>query len=630
VLTVADCTDFAIINFTIDGNRQQYPNGSITSGANGPVDQFLTVNAASGQPSFTVQDGSKYFVGQRLFVCGGLTANGGTEIDFTDQHRTIVAVNGNVITIDANLSHTYTAAVNNGGAYVTTYQTGIATVAGRALADEDMQNGVHLINCQRFRVSNNSIRNIWESPIRLGTFNVPATGCSFGTISGNNCRTGYDQGIALWQSDHITVSGNTATDTGWAGVSCTYSWNCTITGNVLDNIAYRLPGDNKSGSGIVCEGGAGHSIVGNIISQAYSRGITLSRTPINAGINTSLTSATAIGATGSIAVGSSANFNVGARYAIYDGSRSEHITVTSIVDGTHISIGTAKMKAWHPSGALVGASFPMDIVINGNVIDGIIAGNGLNLDASARIAITNNIIRGSNQQGINLHSADGTPSGAASAILISGNQLTNNVTAGGAEQLLVDSLSGISIIGNRFTGYPAASTKDIHCKGVTDSIIQGNYCSDSANTPIVIENGAGTSKRITVSNNNVIRAQAEGILILAGDGLIITGNHVYSCNSTGIDIRAVTHCIVHGNTVISNKNAGIKLQDNGTPCTYNRIEDNVVREDGSGSWQGSTFTQGAGIVESGTGNNNIIANNTVSTASTKVGAATTITGEIVH
>jgi hypothetical protein len=447
-----------------------------------------------------------------------------------------------------------------------------------------MQNGLHLINCQRFRLVSNEVRNVWESPIRMGTFGIAGTGCSYGTVADNNLTTGYDQGVAVWRSDHITVNANTIYDSGWAGVSCTNSFN-------------------------------------------------LSSSPLNA-LSTTLTAPLVPGASGSIAVSSSSSVNVGQTYAIYDGSRSEHVTITSVPDSTHISIGSAVIKAWHPSGSGVGNSMPMDISITGNNIQDVSIGSGIQVDMCARIAIVGNTLRGSYAQAINLHSPGanlGSPTAGGAGILIEGNQFSGNATNGGAENILVDSLTEVSVVGNRFSGYPGSGTIDIHFKGVRDSIIANNHIADSGNSGIFIETGNSvTCKRLTVADNSIVRTKNEGIIALSGDALTITGNTIYSCNATGIDVRAVTHSIIKANSVVSNNNTGIKLEDNSTACTYNRVEGNIVRDDVSGSWQGTIFSQSNGIVETGTGDHNAIENNLVSTASTKVGASTTISGELVN
>lgn len=629
VLVLADCTDFTVQGLSIDGNRQQYNNSSVSDGSSGPVDQFLTSNAASGQPTISVQDGSKFFAGQKLWVCGGLTVSGATEKDRVDKVVTIQSISGNNLTLTTNLTNSYTASVNAGGAYITTYQTGAATVAGRSLTDEDMQCGIHLLNCQRFRISGNTVRNVWESLIRCGSFTDTTAGCSWGTIEGNVLSRGYDQGVGLWRSNDITVVHNTVYDPGWYGVGTTLSFNCTFADNIIDTVAYRVPGDGNSGSGICTEGGSGNIFTGNVIRNCWSKGINVSVSPLN-DLSVVTTTVLTPSQTGSIAVSTSTGFTVGQWYAIYDGSRSEQVQIASKPDATHVTFSDP-IRAWHPSGVGIGNSMPTDITIASNRFDTISNGTGVQLDACARIIITGNTFKGVQQQAVNAHAASsnmGSPVGGASGITISNNIFWANSLTGGGEVILVDTLNEFQILGNTFTGYQVSGARDIHLKAAKDCVIQGNRFSDSANSPIYLESAVS---RITIEGNTITRAKNEGIICTSGSYLVIANNSVFSCNggNGGIDLRAVTYSIVKGNNIVSNKNYGIKLEDNGAACQYNRIEGNTVRDDGNGSFQGTALTQTNSIAETGTGNNNRIENNTVNVTASKVGANTTITGELV-
>lgn len=629
ILTVSDCANFRISGLLLDGNRQQYPNASIVDGSNGPVDQFLTATASSGQPALSVQDGTRYFAGQKLWVCGGLTVNGGAEKDFVDQKVTIQNVSGNTITLTSNLSHTYTAAVNAGGAYITTYQTGSQTIAGRHLVDEDMQCGIHLINCQHFLVSDNIIRNVWESPIRCGTFHDTDSGCSFGTITANKLYKGYDQGVGLWRSTNITVSNNTVYDAGWMGVGATASTDCSFTGNIIDTIAYRVPGDTNSGSGLCTEGGFGHVFSGNIVRNCWAIGINLSLSPLNS-INVTLTSSVATNYSGSIAVSDSSNFVVGQWYTIYDYSRSEQVKIASKPDSTHITLADTT-KSWHSSGTHIGNFMPTDSVFTGNRFDTILTGAGVQLDSCARIAVKGNSFQNTYHQAVNGHSPSasmGGPVGTTAGILIEGNTFWNNMRSGGGETILIDGLNEFQIINNQFSGYQVSGNIDVHLKGAKDCIIENNRLSYSGNAAIFLENGVS---RLAIHGNSISGAANEGIICLGGSYLSIVGNNVHSCNGYGggIDLRNVSYSIVKANIATSNKHCGIHLEDNGGGSTYNRIEGNTVRDDGTGSYQGSGFTQSSSIIEEGSGDHNIIENNIVNVASTKVGANSTISGELV-
>lgn len=286
IVTITDSSDFAIEGLTVDGRRDTIA----------PLTP-IAVNASSGQATVQVANGASapYVVGQKLSVLGGLTANSGNDVNKQDQSLTVLSITpgvggaNDVITFTTNLGNTYTAAagtVSDGygpyaanGGYITPWQTGAFTVAGRALAQEDQQNGIHLIACKRFRISGCGVRNVWESPIRCGTHLLDGTsqndGCSGGTISDNVLSHGYDQGIGLWVSKNITVSGNVADATGWCGVCMTGSSDCTVTGNVMINQVQRIPGDSSDGNGVAVEGGIRNTISGNRIGGNYGPGIRL-------------------------------------------------------------------------------------------------------------------------------------------------------------------------------------------------------------------------------------------------------------------------------------------------------------------------------------------------------------------
>ncbi|NUQ95273.1 MAG: hypothetical protein HOY79_01480 [Streptomyces sp.] len=284
VLTVADCSDFAIEGITIDGRRDTlFP---LTA---------LATNATAGQNTVQVAHGAAaaYVVGQRLNLLGGLTANSGNDANLQDKDLVIQAITpgsgsaNDVIAFTTNLGNSYTTVagtLSDGygpyaapGAYLTPWQTvplGAGnTVAGRVLSEEDQQNGIHLLNCRRFRISGCNIHGMWESPIRCGTHNLTGTaqtdGCSYGAITGNVLWHSYDQGVGLWCSSNITVTENVITAAGWAGVCLTVSDDCTITGNVSSDNVQRIPGDTKSGYGIALEGAARNTVTGNKCANNY-------------------------------------------------------------------------------------------------------------------------------------------------------------------------------------------------------------------------------------------------------------------------------------------------------------------------------------------------------------------------
>jgi hypothetical protein len=171
---------------------------------------------------------------------------------------------GDLITFTANLSNSYTqisaTTYSDGfgpyayaGAYLTPYQMGDATVAGRTLGGEDQQNGLHLISCERFTVSRVTGRNLWESPVKCGTGFASTSltdGCSQGAITDCTGYHAFDQGVSLWVSDHITVRGCQENAAGWAGMSMTASDFCTVIANVILESFYAVPTNTIAGCGV--------------------------------------------------------------------------------------------------------------------------------------------------------------------------------------------------------------------------------------------------------------------------------------------------------------------------------------------------------------------------------------------
>lgn len=345
ILTITDCTDFTIEDMSIDGRRDTIAPLTI-----------LAASATSGQPSITVAGGlgARYVVGQRLNVCGGLTVAAGADVDKEDKNLVVLSITPgatDTITFTTNLANSYTfsatAALSDGygpyaapGAYVTPWQTGDATVAGRHLTEEDQQNGIHLINCKRFRIGGCNVHNVWESPIRCGTHLLDGTaqndGCSNGTIIGNTLWHGYDQGVGLWCSSKITVTGNDISAAGWAGICLTLADDCTISGNVCVDNVQRIPTDSKSGYGVALEGANRNSVTGNKCSGNYGSGIYLTAggtLPFGGPAQVATTIAAGSNAaalpTGTINVASTTGFAAAGQFTVLSSAGAQQITYTA-------------------------------------------------------------------------------------------------------------------------------------------------------------------------------------------------------------------------------------------------------------------------------------------------------------
>lgn len=660
LFVIADCTDFRVEGLMLDGLRDTVA----------PMTP-LTASASSGQPSVTVASGqgARYLAGQKLFLFGGLgTGEQGQSEGFNTAGAVTPLVissitvgggsgGGDLITFTTNLSNSYaqisSTSFTDGfgpyayaGAYLTPYQCGNATVAGRLLAGEDQQNGLHLISCTRFTVSRVTARNLWESPIRLGTGYETTSltdGCTQGTITDCTGYHAYDQGIAAWVCTDITVKGCILNATGWAGISLTASDYCTVTANQVISPVYRVPGDTGSGSGIVTEGGIRNQIAGNIITSPFQYGIETIHSPLTWGLSnaslpttsTFLEAGTAAGT--SVQVSTSAAMVAGGRYSVLDGARTEAVTIATIADGTHVTF-TETLSFSHPSGASIGARVAQENVIEGNTIRK--AGSqGIMLLPSARGVIASNTVTGSGSYGIapdftvGFRPATAYPAGDGSHI--EGNVVGNGAGAG----IRANGAGNLQIRGNRIYS-PNGSGAGMELHGVTDSVVTDNHVTDIAGSfGIVIENGGPSSTpsaRIAVAGNSVHRSQLQGISVILGDSFTITGNVVQSCRSSGIDLQGVTNSVVADNIANSNSATGIVLENSAsTGCTNCRVTGNTTRDDGTGISvvNGSAITQQHGIQETGNSNFNIIAGNESDANAidqlTTAGAATIVSANII-
>lgn len=643
VFAITDSHDFSVEGLTLDGMRDTHAPLTV-----------LSANATSGQPSVSVAAGSgaNYFAGQVLHVYGGLYANGGTQATNTlgadaglNEQRTIQSITagggaggGDLITFTANLTNSYTAASGvlsdsygpyaAVGAYLTPYQTGAGVaLAGRSLSGEDCQNGLHLISCQRFNLLGVAARNVWESPIKLGTGFETSTltdGCSYGSLTDCRGYHGYDQGISVWLSDHITVKGCTSDSGGWAGISLTYSEDCVVEGNTINAPTYRVPGDSNSGSGVAIEGGARNRVAHNTIAAPWGHGMHFAVSPMSFGVNVAapptlgaaLAGGTAAGT--SVLVSSSTALQVGATYSIVDVERTEAVKIASVVDGTHVTFSKST-RFPHVAGVAITSRVPEDNVLANNTIIDVQAGSGIQVQQAVRCEIVDNTIARCGVYASNLLSYGIQLSQNAwgnQTIGGEGSLVARNLVGGAwNESIYVDTVDHVQVLDNEVLPPRGSGTVAAHFKGLRDARISGNHVHDNGlQGGIKLEDGGGSKqpRRVTLAHNIVSKCANEGIIILDGDQLTIEGNTVWSCGgNAGIDLRSVSHSTIKANVCTSNSNTGIKLENNTNGCTYNVVAGNVCREDGTGVNvnTGAAQTQAHGIVESGLSDYNLIINN---------------------
>ncbi len=643
MLTIADCSDFSLNGVVVDGRRDTIM-----------ADQLVQANISAGATTVTVVDGTKYVVGEKITICGGRTISAGAEQNRVDANRVISGIAGNVLTFGPATSNAYTSGA--GGAYVTRYQTASGNVvAGRTggLSGENQQNGIHLLGCTRFTIRNCVGKNVWESPIKMGTgfeyssgfygqtvsgggYTGPADGCSFGNVSDNTCTHGLDQGVSVWCSERIIVKGNLCDDAGWAGVSLTQSHDCTVADNVLSNNAYHYPGDTGSGSGFAIEGGARNVVKGNVMKNNYARAIFANWCPMSWGIvfATPPTLAAAYTrATSSLQVSSSAQLTVGCEYSIYDGIRSEKITIASIPDGTHITL-VSPTRFFHASGTQVGPPIAEDNVFTDNTMSGSQTADAVLINAAVRSRFKGNTIVGNYGAAFQLPvvftNYGATLKTGAYGCMVQDNQISDNGAGTNVPSILVDSVTDIDVIGNTIVGSrtTGGGGHGIDFKGVIDGRILDNHIAECGNAGIMLETGsnAATPKHVVVAGNTSVRNNNEGIIITAGSEVAFKQNIANNNNSNGLDLRNVSRCIATGNICTGNNTRGIQLQN----VTYSQVQHNICSDDGTGIAPntGAAQVQTYGIDENGTSNNNQITFNSCTGNSSQdiqtVGAATLV------
>ena len=667
VFTIADCTDFRINGITFDGLRD-------TVAPLAP----LTVAPTSGASSVTVAAGAAapYFAGSILSVNGGL---GSSDQNTFQQNLTVQSVTpgggtggGDLITFTGTITSTYTVVSNTpvsdgfgpyayAGVYLSPFDTGNATVAGRSLVHENMQNGLHLMNCQRFAVVECTARGVWNSNFKTGTGFATTSltdGCTQGTFSACHAYHGYDQGFSLWASKNISVTGCTANATGWAGISLTQSDDCAITGNQVLNPVNRTWGDT-SGSGIVSEGGIHNQITGNVVNAPWEDCIRLTNSPMGWGYSSTnaptLTGylAAQTGAGTSIAVSATSNFQVGAAYSICDGARTEAIVIASVVDSTHITL-MAAVNFSHPSGTYIVNRISQENTVVGNTLTGYVPGggaaaNGVLGSVAVRSIIAHNVIRswalgsGGSGSGITLSYSNGGSASLPTGIYLAGHgtQIQGNVLGSGAgPAITADSSANLLIRGNKVHG-ALNNSAALTLNGITDSVIEANVVTDGEKRNGILTQAGGQSAtvcaRLSIIGNIVRNTAGEGLCLTSGTSLTIVGNTISSCGgNAGIDLRGIQHSIVSGNIANSNQADGILLENNASVfCLYNTVSGNTCRDDGSGFniTTGVAWTQQNGIVEAGSSNDNTFTGNEVdgnaSTQLTVIGAGSYAYGNIV-
>ncbi len=624
VCIIADCTDFTIDGLTLDARRD-------TLAAN----QFLTANASSSQKNMTIQDGSKYVVGQAVWLMGGVTANSGNEKNFDDPNLVITAISGNVLTVNSNLSHTYTGTGASGGAYLTSYQTGGVvsyTAAGRSLGNEDAQNGLHLLNCQRFIIRNCIGQNTWESPLKMGTgFNPTVTGdgCSDGIVLGNIVRHGYDQGVSVWNSSHVTVSSNWCYDAGWAGISFSHCNDCTATGNICISNLYSPASDLNEGTGIAVEGGVRVVISGNVCSANNSNGIRLNKSPLfgNSDTLATVSGSLSAAATSITLTGTNSNFVNGASFTVIDPNNTMIRETIYCTGGTNPYTISPGLRNSYASGANIASRYGEDVLITGNVCSLQALGAGIHADQQTNLRVFSNdcskngfsggaFVDTQGTYGIHLHSY-------CEQSVVEANTCSYNAQEG----IVIDNkCRSVVVQANSACNNGISGTNQkmgIKLYGAQDTTVLGNTCNFNTHSGIYTQDGDFHTARLSLIGNTCMYNNTSGIwLDNQGTTVSVLQNKIAYNSDSGMKITGYQNCLFQSNQCYNqNGQEGIRFDDNGSNyCLDNRVYDNLLFDD-----RGGSASQSWGIRELGNTARTILRGNEVygSTNAAQVSLATT-------
>lgn len=139
---------------------------------------------------------------------------------------------------------------------------------------------------ERVTINNITARNTGQSGIRMGMWyfgndsNIPspfAAGCKDSFVIDCKTYNNHDQGIAVWDSDKVSVIGCLSDGQCYAGISLTNSTNCTVSGCVSKNNVWVQTQDphygGTGGYGAEIESGYGHTITGNVFANNFNGGV---------------------------------------------------------------------------------------------------------------------------------------------------------------------------------------------------------------------------------------------------------------------------------------------------------------------------------------------------------------------
>lgn len=193
------------------------------------------------------------------------------------------------------------------------------------------RNGISLVGCQRYTISDNIITGTWGYAPQAGIDIEPDRtfsgnwGSVDGVVAGNVVTENYGDGITIWRSSGLSVSGNTVSRNGERGVSIRGDlFDSSITGNIVKYAGTKSTSDTATNFGAYMDEGAGQnfnvSISGNTVDSAKCFYLSTSGNAINISGNVFVVSPSACALWGSSASGANPN----SYFTNYLGAGADH------------------------------------------------------------------------------------------------------------------------------------------------------------------------------------------------------------------------------------------------------------------------------------------------------------------